>query len=236
MRLITAKNHEAATEFVSESYGILKRAQPNAPKLFPQPLHFGQVHLPDRHRRESHARQIAAYTTNPIPRAAPCVLGKPGQLGALNDSGVALLSRDDSDAVKRDVLAACLAAYDLRAREGIVPPPLSDQALRLVEKKGAPPRIQIAFINKTWQRLDQLAYLERIVDFTWRDGDRREPLAPLDPAIFVDAVIKAVGPKRALSLLKQYLERIKRARRSGQPPYAAGDLSAEIARAWPGDH
>jgi hypothetical protein len=177
------------------------------PKHSPHIINTGSVFAPDRHGRAAHHRRLPAYVTKPLPEMLAAEFGNREQLATAGRTP-RLLTRDDTDRVRRRVIELCLRAHDPESRRATPPPDLYRGALRLSRTaRGSEPFF--AGCATVWDRTDAIALLHRLIGFEWRSGNNVLPLLPTSPDILVEACINALGKETGRALLRNYANAIE---------------------------
>jgi hypothetical protein len=157
----------------------------------------------DRHGRDEHHRRLPAYVTKPLPDQTVLAFGNREQLA---EAGRVprLLTRADTDHIRRRLIELCLRAHEPETRRAIPPPELVRGALRIERTPRGRPEPFIASCTALWDRVDAIALLHRLVGFEWRRGNDVLPLLPSEPSMLVDACVNALGKKAGDALLTGY--------------------------------
>lgn len=209
LRLVVAKNDGELAEVVTAQFDILKSLAKRLPKHVPTPLKQGRIFLPDRHRRRNLDRQLPAYVTRPLPKAAPCAITKTGQF-TIGHPQPKLLSQNDSEALKRRLLELCFRSYHAPDGSAMPPPRLDQGALRLITHANARPEPIVAECRTLWTGLTTTSLLHRVTGFDWTAQGVPVPLLPRDPGLLSQALINALGKDDAIRWLTAYRDTLDR--------------------------
>lgn len=203
MRMVVARNDHERGETVTAEFKNLTWLATRLPKSTPALLTVGSVFQPDRHARTEQHRHLPAYLTKPLPETVRCAFGNGEQLGA--GAGVPrLLTRDDTDYIRRRIIEWCLRAYEPQTRRALPPPDIDRGVLRLVLASRRAPELWIAGCPTLWDRIDAVTLLHRLIGFEWRHGKQVLPLLPSTPQQLLEAVTTALGAQPGRDLLARY--------------------------------
>ncbi len=202
-RLVAARNDRDRGDVLKSEIRNLTWLAPRLPKNAPAIVSSGNVFQPDRRGRSEMHRTLPAYLTRPLPEAQPCTFGNTDQL-ATGSPIAKLLTRHDTDHVRRRIVELCLRAFDPAARRAMPPPDIARGSLRLALQARSVPELWFTSCPMLWERLDAVTLLHRLAGFEWKQGNLMLPLLPPSHHDLLSAVTSALGKQGGRDLLTQY--------------------------------
>ncbi len=205
---IAAKNAEDFTEVARLEHGNLKRIHERAPKFVVEPLLGGMVFLPDRHRRETHHREVYAYLTRWI--------GGFHELGVarnlqyfLNVAPPQYLTLAQTQEAKRACVEIVACTYSAKDRNGTAMPQISSGDFVIARPSNGPLKLRLIACRKLLDKVPPARYLHEIIKTKWAWGDKTARLAPDDPRDFAAAIRAARGDAEGALWLAEYVAAVE---------------------------
>jgi hypothetical protein len=115
-----------------------------------------------------------------------------------------LMTRDETDTIRRRIMELCLRAYEPETRRGAVPPDIDRGALRVTTQTHGKREIWFVTCPTVWTRIDAVTLLHRLIGFEWRKKNVVLPLLPSSPELVLEALSNALGKKAGRQLLLDY--------------------------------
>jgi len=160
----------------------------------------GTVYLPDRRRRKEHARELFALVTDWLPGYDRLGVGKSDQF-TVNPSGTGkdarLLRRDDSEAIRTQLVEIVARCYDAEAAEGLSVEGLEASDIAVKRTPGGKMRVRIVQCRRMHTRQRPGRMMESLLRGQIAQGDRTATLTPRDPAAFWAGLCGGAGTESA---------------------------------------
>lgn len=164
----------------------------------------GTIILPDRHRRETHRREIFAYVAEDLSAYRPLAIAPPGSLGVV-DNGYRNLSKQESEQARGEILEMVCRVYDEPRRVGIDVDRLAARDFRIIRRPGRSPQVKFVSAAAPRRRLRPVDLLRALANVRLRDGHAAAPLTPTSAEDFLEAVRRAVGADAAAAWIRAYM-------------------------------
>lgn len=213
---VAAKNERELGQLLEIEWGNLVALAKRAPRHVPRPLRPGTLFLPDRHRRKEMERNVFCYVTQWPGPSEELSIGSGTQFVAMGATP-RKLSKPVSEAIRAGLVEMAISAYDPAQREGIDMGALSPADLWLTSTKQGAPRLWLGACRRLENRLSPEKLLHRLIHASWGDSSDPFPLAPADPQVFLDVLMRTAGSEKAPLWLARYREAVA-ARKLGPPP------------------
>lgn len=198
---VVAKNHKQASEVARAEHRNLALLHRRAPGNVVRPYAGGTLFLPGR--RDQPGRELYAYFTQwlgpyhelGLNAACQCILNIPKRH---------TFTREQTETIKRDILAVILSTYDERARDCMGLPQIASGDFVATHPDKGPVKLKLIACRKMLERIPPDRLLNLLIDAEWDWGGAPFRLIPENPARFFEAMRKGLGPARAAQWLAQY--------------------------------
>lgn len=219
LRLVVAKNAEEHTRTLKEEFAGLTHLAKLVPRCVAQPLHCGNIFLPDRHRRKSGEREIFSYLTETVGSFRPLTSNTQGRM-ALASSPPRILTKKQITEVQRRLIEIVIRSYDPKTKQRIRIPDLTSGHILANFPKDRPCQLKITGCPGLIRKSVPASTLNDILTTTWSTARNHLNVAPDDPDEIMQALTNALGKNHALYWLSQYRRSVtsKRHAESGLLP------------------
>ncbi len=205
---IVAKNATDFTEVSRLEHGNMNRIHGRSPKYVVEPLLGGMIFLPDRHRRETHHREVYAYLTRWLGGFHELGIAKNLQY-YLNVAPPQYLTLAQTQDAKRACVEIIASTYSMKDRNGTAMPQIASGDFVIARPSNGPLKLRLIACRKLLDKVPPARYLHEIIKTKWAWGDKTARLAPDDPREFAAAIRAARGNEEGTAWLAEYVSAVE---------------------------
>lgn len=213
---VVARNHQEFGTAVKAGWEGLRLLHRAAPALTTYPLVSGFVFMPDRHGRTAMGRELPGYFVAWPEGAAPLHAGRPDQLSLRFAEGFKLLTRAETEIMRKSMAELALRAYNPERGVGVNLSAINPEDI--LGWRGAsgknPTGIRAYFSRARETRTTPGRYLTRVLQAAWPTPAGPCPWTPSDPEVFA-GVLRTVAGEGAADWMLECAEQQARIIRGG---------------------
>lgn len=210
---VAAKNHEEASKVARSEHMNLQKLHARAPHNVVRPYEGGIVFLPDRHGRPGHGRPLYAYVTQWLNGFDELGVNQNLQF-IVNVQKRHTFTIAETNALKTQMIEIITRTYDPASRTCMSMPEIAsgDFVVRKTRQNGG--ELRLIACRRLLTNLGPAKLVARMVEASWKWGEREFELRPDEPAQFLDGLKAALGEEEAAKWVRAF----DNARRTGRVP------------------
>jgi len=208
---VVAKHHEDYSQLARTEHHLLRVLNARAPRSVVKPFRGGPIYLPDRHKRLDHGREVYAYVTQWFSGFYELGVNRDLQF-FLNVAKPHTFTIAQTEALKGAMIEIIVRTYDPVKRECMDIPQIASGDFVASDPSRGAPKLRLIACRRMLTNVTPAKLIHRIAAARWNWNGRDLYLAPADPAIFVQAVARAVGEDQARAWFKEYAKAVDEGR------------------------
>ena len=200
--LIAAKHPDFGKALAAE-HATLKRMHGRAPKLLLKPYGGGAVHLPDRHRRASHGRDVFVYLAQWPSGFNELGVGPKGCF-FVGGTPIQPLTAAQTEDLKARMIALVVSTFDRGRRDCIGLPDVTQGDLLATRPQRGALRLKLLACRGVIKRATPAKLIHGMLDASFTHRGMAVSFAPEDAARVFEGLSQAVGADGACEWLGLY--------------------------------
>ncbi|MBI3118011.1 MAG: hypothetical protein HYZ00_04965 [Candidatus Hydrogenedentes bacterium] len=217
--LVVAKNHQECSLVARNEYNILQVLHERAPEHVVRPYRSGKIYLPDRHGRRELGREVFAYMTQWLEGFEELGVDKSLQF-IINVQRRHVFSIAETEHLKGMIAEIIVRTYDPVQHTSMDMPEIASGDF--VVRKSARGKLQLKLIacRRLLTRTGPARLTDKMLQAHWSWGQRTLELMPDDPAVFYQALVRALGEQAAIEWVRDYAAAVSSGKlRNRRPEY-----------------
>lgn len=201
---VVAKNDGNFSRLAATEHANLRILNQRAPEWVVRPFRGGHIYLPDRHRRQGRGRAVYVYLTQWLEGFHELGVDRSLQF-FINTEKPRLLTIAQTQGLKSRIVAVIARTYDAAKGQCMeIPQAASGDFVITNPRKGAAPKLKLIACRKLLSKMTPAKIIHRIVRSSWDWGGREFRLAPEDPGLLFEGLVRALGKEQARKWLAEY--------------------------------
>ena len=222
LRAVNAKRKEGSFAFVvakhADEYSKVARMElanlqvlyQRAPKFVVKPFRGGHIYLPDRHKRESHGREIYGYVTQWLNGYHELGLNRDLQF-IINTQTPHTFTIAQTELLKAQMVEIVARTFHAAKRDCMEMPQVASGDFVVTASAGTR-RLKLIACRRMLPNVNPAKLIHRIISAKWDWGGKVFRLIPVEPEAFFAAFVRAVGVDVAALWFREYADAVRAGR------------------------